>query len=395
VKTFEENLTEVSRGWVEAGVISEPQRAGILALHPAAEQRQSRFVAILATVGGLLLAVGVSLIVKSNWEALGDWVKIGGLVTLMLGAYGAGWQLKGAGGYPKTGDMALMVGSLLFLVGIALVSQIFHLNARPASGLMIWWLGIAAVPWLMHSKGAQFASLVALLVWIGAEMGTRGSWIEISRKNEIAYVAAYFFLGLAVWLAGLGLRGTRWNEFAGLHEKWGLLLVGSALYWLGFVRHFYRWSGHSGNLWEQPAMMVVSGVLLAGAGFAAWRQSRRELMILAPWMGLALVPVAALSVGVDLQDNGWLLSAASWVALFALSVAVIRVGIETAREGWVNLGVLMIAVNIVTRYFDLFGTMLEGGVFFILTGALVIALGIFLERKRRALLGKMRKEGGV
>jgi len=49
----------------------------------------------------------------------------------------------------------------------------------------------------------------------------------------------------------------------------------------------------------------------------------------------------------------------------------------------------------VTRYFDLFGTMLEGGVFFIVTGSLVIGLGIYLEKKRRALLGSLRKEARV
>jgi uncharacterized membrane protein len=85
-------------------------------------------------------------------------------------------------------------------------------------------------------------------------------------------------------------------------------------------------------------------------------------------------------------------SALAWLTLFVLSVAVVRIGLETGREGWVNLGIALIAVNIVTRYFDLFGTMLEGGVFFVVTGVLVTALGIYLEKKRRALVARLRKE---
>ena len=393
MKSFEETLVTASRSWVEAGVISEPQRAEILAKHPIVAHGHSRFVAILATVGCLLLTIGISLIVKANWQALGDWVKIGGLVALMLGAYATGWRLKLAGGgYPKTGDACFMAGALLFLAGIALVSQIFHLNARPASGLMIWWLGIVMVPWLTRSKGAQFVSVVAFLVWLGAEMGTRGSWIEVGRGSEVAFAIVYFLLGLAVWIAGLAMRSTRWSEFAGLHETFGLWVAGGALYWLGFTRHFMRWSRPEETLWEQPAALFVSAGLLVGAVFWGWWNAGRELKKLLPWMALTMLPVAALAAGVDLNDGGWLLSGAVWITLFALSVAVIRTGLETGREGWVNLGILFIAVNIVTRYFDLFGTMLEGGVFFIMTGALVIALGIFLEKKRRALIGGIRKE---
>ena len=38
-------------------------------------------------------------------------------------------------------------GAWAFLLGIALVSQIFHLNSRLPNGVLLWWLGIVAVPW--------------------------------------------------------------------------------------------------------------------------------------------------------------------------------------------------------------------------------------------------------
>ena len=64
----------------------------------------------------------------------------------------------------------------------------------------------------------------------------------------------------------------------------------------------------------------------------------------------------------------------------------------SGRESWINLGMGFIALNIVTRYFLLFGSMLDGGVFFIVTGLLVLGLGWYLERKRRTLVGTVRKE---
>jgi uncharacterized membrane protein len=392
MKPFEEALESASADWVNDGVISDAQRLAILARHPLSEGSAggSRFVAILATIGGLLLAVGISLLVKANWETLGDWVKIGGLVALMAAAYGACWHLKTPkGGYPTVGDAFLMVGALLFLAGIALVSQIFHLNARPATGVMIWWMGVVFLPWLMRAKGAQFVSMTAFLVWIGLEMGTADSWIAVDSRDGTTILAVYFFLGLAIWFSGVALRGTRRAIFAGLHEMWGFTVLGGALYWLGFLRHFSHWTT-GGSMTGASTALILGGALAAVTGIWVWRASRRERLLLGPWLGIAIVAIGGI---VFMPENGagWLWSAAAWGSLFVVSVALVRAGIETGREGWVNLGVAFIALNIVTRYFDLFGTMLEGGFFFIMTGVLVIALGIFLERKRRALLVRLRK----
>lgn len=400
MNAFEDKLRVASMEWVGAGVITGEQRTAILARHPAKTGSGGRFIGIVATVGGLLFAVGVSLVIKANWESLEDWTKIAGLVALLVASYVAGWKLKLAGDHlPKTGDVCLMIGGVFFLCGIALVSQIFHLNSRPATGLFVWWLGIVAVPWLTQAKGAQFLSIVAGLVWLGYEMVTPGSWIEFASRasgfghDPVGVVAVYFFLGLALWMSGLGMNNTRWSDFAGMHEKWGIVLTFGSLYWLGFTRHAWNSTRHGLARVDPTSLLAVGmGVVLAGvAVVAAWHRSQREIRSLLPWIAIALVPTLGVFSG-PLGDGGWLWSGLAWVALFVLSVGTVRVGLESGREGWVNLGILAIAINVVTRYFDLFGSILEGGVFFIVSGVLVTALGIFLERKRRLLLTALREE---
>jgi uncharacterized membrane protein len=403
VKAFEERLASASAEWVSSGLISGDQRRAILERHPAGRGCGSRFIGIVATIGGLLFAVGVSLVIKANWEMIGDWTKIGGLVALLIAAYLGGWKLKVVDHHlARTGDAALMVGGIFFLCGIALVSQIFHLNSRPASGVFLWWLGIAAVPWLARAKGAQFLSLVAGLVWLAMEMHTPGSWLEVGRlglreHNEATFLAVFLVLGLAVWLAGLGLRGTRWEDFAGLHEKWGILLTFAALYCLSFVRHFWVFSHHGAGLTERSNFVAIglSLAALLAAAFAAWRRSPREMRLLGPWLALAVVPGFGVITMGPLLEHAWAWSGLAWLTLFVLSVMVVRVGLDSGREGWVNLGILCIATNIVTRYFDLFGSMLEGGVFFIVTGVMVTSLGIYLEKKRRTLVAGLRREASA
>ena len=398
MKTFEERLGAESAEWVGEGLVTEAQRAALLARHPAAGGG-GRFVAILGIVGGGLLLSGVCLLISANWQALGDWVKIGALVAMLAAAYVAGWKLKIAPGrYPKTGDAFFMLAAGLFMAGIALVSQVFHLNSRPATGVFVWWLGIAAMPWLVRAKGAQAVSLLAFLVWLGMEFTTRGSWLTLTEGDRYAedgmrLVAMMSVLGVVVWLFGLALRGTRNDGFASLHEKWGALLFCSGLYLLGFLRHVWEWRVQNGPVGLIP--LLFTGALLVLVLFGAARASRRDLLGVAGWLALALVPVGAVLAGWYPGDHGWLWSAWAWTGLFVLNVFMIRTGLASGRESWVNIGLAFIAINIVTRYFDLFGTMLEGGVFFVVSGVIVLTLGIYLERKRRGWLTAMRAEKEV
>lgn len=395
MKSFEERLKNESLDWVGDGLMTEQQRATLLARHPVVVGG-GRFVAILGAVGGGLLLAGVCLLISSNWMEIGDWAKLTGLAILLIGSYVAGWKLKVAPGrYPRTGDAIFVLGAGLFMGGIALVSQIFHLNSRPATGVLAWWLGIAAVPWLVRSKGAQAVSLLALLTWLGMEFAMRGAWLSLlpegyHSENGIRFVAIMTILGVAVWLAGLAMRGTRHEAFAPLHEKWGALIVCGGLYLLGFLRHIWKWGNEERAVNFLPVLLVIALVVVAA--WAAVRVSRRETLGLAPWFLAALVPVGAVLAGWNPGDSGWLWSACSWTALFVLNVFMIRIGLATGREGWVNLGLGFIGVNIVTRYLDLFGTMMQGGVFFVVSGVIVLTLGIYLERKRRGWVVTMRAE---
>jgi len=394
----EEKLAEWAEGWVADGLVTSAQRDAIVARHPAPGGGANRFLAILAGIGGSLLVVGVSLIIKSNWEQLGDWLKIGGLLVLLVGSYVLGWRLKiSPGHYPKTGDACLMVGAVLFLLGIALVSQIFHLNSRPANGVLLWWAGIVVLPWLTRARGMQVISLTAGLTWLGMELAARDSWLQLGAQGQdwdyagYRFAAAGVLVGLGLAFFGLGLRRGRHDYFAGLHEKVGWLVVCWSLYALGFTWSNNLWSRHSMQAARLEPVAVLSLLAVAGAVWA-WLRNFSELKPLVWYVVPVLVPVFAHLLGIELLDSGWLWGGLACLALFLLNVGLVRAGLASGRESWINLGMGFIALNIVTRYFLLFGSMLEGGVFFIVTGLLVLGLGWYLERKRRKLVGAVRKE---
>ncbi len=399
MKTFEERLSAESAGWVSEGLIAPEQRAALLARHPATTSAAQRFLAILGGIGGALLLVGISLIIKANWEQIHDWVKLGGLLALLLGSYAAGWHWKiSAGTHPRLGEACLMVGAVLFLLGIALVSQIFHLDSRPANGVLLWWAGIAAVPWLVQARGAQVVSTAAGLIWLAMELGSRDSWLRLAttvRWDNYGYgmAGAAFLQGVMLLMLGLGLRKGRWALYAGMHETLGLLFACGGLYSLGFTWTDRYWSAHIMHGSRLEPVLVLLGLAAAAAGWAWVR--RAEVKPFLGYLALGLAPVLAHLLGIDLRDSGWLWGGISCLALFWLNLGMIRIGLASGREDWINLGIAGIALNVITRYFLLFGSMLEGGVFFIVSGLVVLGLGYYLERKRRSLVDAARKEGGA
>jgi uncharacterized membrane protein len=399
MKSFEERLAAESAAWVEHGIVSPEQRTALLARHPVSDRAGNRFIAILGMIGGGLLAAGVALLIAAHWEQIDDWVKIAGLVALLVGTYVAGWRLQvSPGRYPRIGEACFMAGCVLFFLGIALVAQIFHLSSRPASGLLLWWIGIVALPWLVASRGAQLVSLAAMLIWLGMEFTAADSWLRLGNGEgwRIAelFPPAFFLVGTSVFLTGTALRGGRHARFAGLHEEVGLLLANAALYALSFEWSRTRWAEPGADVKPRWVVFAILAVVMLLAAVWAWSVDRAEVRRMALWWTVgAVASVGFLATG-NAADQYWIWGAAACVGLFLLNLGMIRAGLATGRESWINLGVAFVALNILTRYFDLFGTMLEGGVFFAVTGAIVLALGLYLERKRRLWLAAMhRKEG--
>ncbi len=395
MKTFEDKLAGHSSEWVREGLISAEQRAALLARHPAGESGH-RFIAIVGTIGGSLVAAGIGLLIAANWHDIGDWVKIAGLLALLVGAHVAGWRLRiSPGDFPKTGEVFFMLGCVLFLLGIALVSQIFHLNSRPATGVLIWWLGIAVLPWIVRVKSAQFVSLVALLVWLTMELEATDSWLRLRAEGASAspelHAVAFFLLGAALLAVGLALRRGPHAAFAGLHEKFGLLIANGALYALTFSWNRHLWSpADAAEARLQPFGLFLAGLLAAAAW--AWRRNFADTARIGGWVALGLVPALGFIVGMVGYGAAWWWGAVACLALFLLNVGMIRAGLATGRESWINLGIAFVALNIVARYLDLFSSMLDGGIFFVVTGVIVLGLGFYLERKRRAFVAQARKE---
>jgi uncharacterized membrane protein len=378
----------------EAGLITAEQQRQIVE-HFKLKEDGSQFLTIICFVGAVLVACGVILLIAANWGEIPRGVKIAAGLLLMLGAHGGGWYLREVNGqYRKSGEALHLVGSGLFLGNIALIGQIYHLSARPPNAFLLWWAGIAALPWLLRSKAQHVLSLLAFGLWFGMEINQEGSPVFFG--NDECQILLYALLGLVYLGGGYCLRRTSFAEFASPMEKLGLLAFLAFAYPLTWGV-FYR--QHDGlavvSTWILPALAILALLLLAG-GLPGLRELSRQWR----WTwGLALAGGIGLLAGELFVASHWAVGYgrhnepyhwACTVGLFIFCLLQIQVGVQRRSEFMVNLGVAFIALIIIATYISLVGSMARTGLMFLVGGVFLIVFGIYLEKQRRALMRQMK-----
>jgi uncharacterized membrane protein len=83
----------------------------------------------------------------------------------------------------------------------------------------------------------------------------------------------------------------------------------------------------------------------------------------------------------------WLASAAFNVMLFAIAIGLMWHGSLAHEPAQINAGVLVLVAILITRFLDVFRSMLQSGIGLIAAGALLAGLAWALERTRRRLIG--------
>ena len=396
----------------DAGLITDEQRQKIIGHFQLKEDSGGNFLAIVSLIGAVLIAAGIVLLITAHWNEIPRGVKIASGLLLMLGFHAGGWWLSTLrsspatedgrevqGKYRKTGEALHLIGSCLFLANIALIGQIYNIVSRPPNAFLLWWIGIAALPWLLRSKAQHVLFLIAFGIWFGFEVNEHGGLIYCESDRQ---VLLYALLGLVYLGAGYCLRRGVFSEFAGVTEKLGLLAFLIFIYPLTWKEFFVRWDNSEIQQWFFPALAVFALLLLV-AGFknltALTRQWRwtwfASLLGMMVFMATVWFGCWQLDHAGESRHYFW---GESWsylvgsLALFVFCLLQIQIGIQVRSQFLVNLGVVFIALDILAAYCDLFGSMARTGVMFLISGIFLMVFGVYLEKKRRALMTQIKAQ---
>jgi uncharacterized membrane protein len=444
-----DELPVVLAGAEAAGIITSEQRERILA-HAAetgASRFRLDGATWLGIFAGLFVVAGVSLLIATNWDDIGPLVRVGSFLALLLviGECAIRFRDRSLGlSVPLE-----LVWLFLPLLGIGLYGQTFQLSGDTIRPFLVWlaltaplaWLSPRAVVASIHTSAmaavlftGNFLIEPARSIVGGGTTGPTGlltlidggdtprAWllsllmlaaITLQSLRLLPRAHRHHFVGIwIVWLFCLLVAETPfelahegWIALAGmaLATTWIVVLTAmdasleeratSILVWLGAV-YALTFTWHADDPADGAASLAgiaVAGAAIFGAVGGAGALPARRLNPLPTWaLAAKLVLVAPVVLALAYLSTDlrlvWLSAILMNVILLIVAIGFMWHGslVRDARQ--INLGVLVLVWILITRFLDIFGSMLTSGVGFIVTGLLLAGLAWTLEKTRRRLI---------
>lgn len=175
-------------------------------------------------------------------------------------------------------------------------------------------------------------------------------------------------------------------------EIWATELTALMLYALTFVWHA-DWGSLAptfelGSGWFLGGLGLMTVLLTGGADLSRMTSTRGASWFL---KGVVLAP-PVLALLLLNETTRLAVAGGANLVLVAFGVWLITEGMHRGEEAKINAGAGAIAVLILTRLFDVFQTLLVGGLGFILTGAGLIGLAWIFNQGRRRLLAQAARK---
>ncbi|MEY4272597.1 MAG: hypothetical protein RL250_1463 [Verrucomicrobiota bacterium] len=429
-KGFRDWLVNESAAWNSEGLLEKEQRERILARYPEAPTETGALAFALRTLGVLLFGAAILLVISHNWAEFG---RGGQLTTVFLALaiiQGLGlWCLRA--GHERGAIVGHLLGCIMFGAGIALIGQIYHLDAHAPDAVLAWCL--FTIPFAVVLDATILHLLTIALAGSWMLMESDGGWWY--RLSELHHGVR---LGFALLLLPCALAAYRrprqvltgalawsfvflWFLFEGRIPVHALTLplVLAALHPTGDARgRGFRFIGAGSVAFITLALGSLHSTMhrnfgdsflrndplytLATAGLAGWAIHRARVRqdSHAAWMGLiALLTLALGFLGaLDLRgfrerEGMWvLITAIANVTTLLLAVALIRQGLAENRLRPYVYGAIVFLAWLFWRYADVereLGYLGMAAIFLLLGAVLFVLAKIWRQPREPAIVEAM------
>ena len=413
-------LTEIDK-WVSESLIDGSIADQLRTRYAVTDRGWGRI--IFSAIGATLIGLGVILFFAYNWADMPKLLKLAIVFAALIASHGGAlWVARRNPSNRGLIEGLHILGTMMFGAGIWLIAQIYHINEHYPNALLFWCLGALGLAWALPSLAQAYLAVLLVTLWSGFEvmdfrftnhwapllvaMGILPlAWMWRSRVllffgllsflfvlvlavaalDAELTISVAFFLGVIYILAGLLVSGT---GFADSHRVFKIL---------GFTEYFiflYVFSFNEGanvigdiNFSEWPevayfvavvAVLAISWVWVLATRFAGldwfWRWQ---------W-GLLAIPTLLVSAGsLEWFYLGWFLAIPMNLVFLAHCVVFTLHGCQEANAKLVTIACLLFSVIVITRYVDLFESLLLRATIFLVLGAGLFVVGNFYSRLRK------------
>jgi uncharacterized membrane protein len=384
--------------WRNAGVLDAQVEARIRAFEDANGESGItgvRWQGIIALIlGGILLACGVALFVSAHWDELGPGARYT-IIFLMVALFHL------AGGFVRERYLTLSttlhaVGTLATGAAIALVGQIFNIQAHWPTAVLMWALAAIAGWILLQDQAQQTIALLLIPAWMFSEIAYSmdrqiGAEVYLGRA---LFVWAVLYLTFFVRSERRVVQGMLFAVAAAAGVMGTVLMAAG---WVSFSSD-QTFAAFSARFW---AWVVIAALPLMIAAFHGHKGLIPITLgivytIVLPWCTRTWTRTDAFGTYQHTYSgNEPNFAAHAVVALFAVFLCFW--GVRLVSRALVNLSVVYFAVAVAWFYFSDIFDKVDRSIGLIGLGVLFLAGGWMLEKTRRRLMSHMNRadnEGG-
>ncbi len=200
------------------------------------------FGSIVATIGAILIGLGIAWLLAMNWHDISSILKIIILIFITIISYSAGVLFR-IHNYRKIGDSLLFLGAIIYTLSIFLIAQIFSTSVTlqgTANLLILAWVGILFASYIFNTSPSLMIVLSEFLVWISLqffafyEKGT-GFFGIPNIENFPLGLLAIIYLAVGVLFYGLTqIHKSKDHKFFNVYRFWTAFYILLFAYILSF-----------------------------------------------------------------------------------------------------------------------------------------------------------------
>jgi uncharacterized membrane protein len=370
-------------------MISDSQRDAILGRYVAAQ----RLPTVVLTLGVLMIGLGVLTFIAANWRELPAWLKIAMITGFYAASVAAAYFFERAGRLAAS-ELSLFFSGFMLMGGLALNSQVFHVEMEISSLLSVWLVAFAPTLLLTRRISAYVLYEVAALLFLNSFCGEFVSCGSYENESGFRALLAIPFRPYQPTLVMAFLIAVAWcmrresgrGEAAAGQSRMRMFFLGGstrAIFWSNFfIINWFTWMCVINSRDSGPLPYILS-ILFIGAVIEA--VSRKLDAGDLDLQGFLLIAAAAFSLTCRFAWDGGrfygsgedflVKTIASSIALAAYLVFRI---VRRRRFGGVS--VFLFCIILARWYFDMFQSFRSKSMFFTIGGIALLAIA-FAYRK--------------
>lgn len=411
-------------GLAAKGVISQDTAEKIKAHYGPVEDKQSSrtFLLLFGIIGVFLIGLGIILLIAHNLPQLTRLNRL----AISVGMLAAAQLIAGAALYfkqdsPTWRETTATFQMLIIGASIALVGQTYHLTDASDYFWLTWMFLSLPIIYIMRSTSVAALYTIGITVWSSNSRfhpEIQLVWLMllfalpyyrqvISQEHKsnaaiiltwIANICFYFWFSnaLGIYLNKLSLLvysalfamnyfiGVLWFNSEPERRQMPFQIIGLAgTIGLVFMASFNSFWQHNRLDWtliakpENLGALLLALLVIAFTGYVVHKTSRQTLPFSAAFLVISaaylITSLEPYGIGATILMNSYML---------ILSLFVISIGISQHNLTNVNIGMAMISILIIARFFDMNFSFAVRGVIFLVLGLSFLLTNFIMVRNK-------------